>query len=103
LLHVTGVSNPNVPGGTATVDLTTPGVALIKVVFTAPVSGANLELTRLIADVPAGATYGAKQLLDIRNIVIDAGAVAAQGGRWHRGGRLHRRRYVQALRILCST
>jgi hypothetical protein len=78
LLHVTGVSNPNVPGGTATVDLTTPGVALIKVVFTAPVSGANLELTRLIADVPAGATYGAKQLLDIRNIVIDAGAVAAQ-------------------------
>jgi len=75
LLHVTGVTNP--AGGIATVDLTTPGVAVVQVAFAAPVNGANLELTRLIADVPAGATYGAKQLLDIRNIVIDAGAVAA--------------------------
>ena len=75
LLHVTGVANPT--GGTATVDLATPGVAVVQVVFPGPVSRANLELTRLIADVPAGATYGAKQLLDIRNIVIDAGAVTA--------------------------
>jgi hypothetical protein len=77
LLHVTGLTNP--VGGTASVDLSTAGAAIVSVKFNSPVSGANLELTRLIADVPATATYGAKQLLDIRNIVVDAGAVSMRG------------------------
>ena len=76
LLQVTGVANPL--RGTAKVELSTPGVAAIEVVFAAPVSGTSLELTRVLATVPASAPYGAKHLLDIRNIVIDGGAIAAQ-------------------------
>ena len=45
--------------------------------FDAPTSGAGLELTRLLATVPATATYGAKELLDIGNVVVDGGAIAA--------------------------
>ena len=76
LLDVTGILNP--AGGTATIDLSTAGVAVIDVSFAAPVSGANLQLGRLLASVPASAPYGAKQRLDVRNVSVDGGAVAAQ-------------------------
>ena len=76
LLHVTGFSNP--AGGTATVDLSVSGVAKVQVVFAAALSGANLELGRLIATVPATAPYGATQVVDVRNVSVDGGAVAAQ-------------------------
>jgi len=75
LLQVTGFSNP--AGGTATVDLSMPGVARVQVVFAAAVSGADLELGRLIATVPVTAPYGARQVLDLRNVSVDGGATAA--------------------------
>ncbi|HEY8431821.1 MAG TPA: right-handed parallel beta-helix repeat-containing protein, partial [Sandaracinaceae bacterium] len=55
-LEVTGIASA--AGGNATIDLGTPGVAAIEVVFDAPVSGADLDLGRLIATVPASASYG---------------------------------------------
>ncbi|WP_457423984.1 right-handed parallel beta-helix repeat-containing protein [Roseateles sp. P5_E7] len=75
LLLVTGFSNP--AGGTATVDLSTPGVARVQVVFAVAVSGADLELGRLIATVPATAPYGARQVLDVRNVSVNGTALAA--------------------------
>ena len=76
LLQVTGFSNPE--GGTVTLDLSTPGVAKVQVVFAAAVSGDYLELGRLIAIVPTTAPYGARQVVDVRNVSVDGGAVAAQ-------------------------
>jgi hypothetical protein len=80
LLTVTGVADP--AGGVATVDLATPGIAHIDVVFAAPVSGANRELGRLLGTVPATAPYGAKQRLDIDAVALDgvAGAAADNDG-----------------------
>lgn len=76
LLDVAGVLDP--AGGTATIDLSTAGVAVIDVLFAVPVSGANLELGRLVASVPATAPYGAKQRLDVSNVSVDDGAIAAR-------------------------
>jgi len=75
-LQVTGIENP--VGGTATIDLSVAGVAKIDVTFDAAVGGANLVLGRLLGTVPASAPYGSKQLLDIRNVVVDDDATAVQ-------------------------
>jgi Ca2+-binding RTX toxin-like protein len=75
LLTITGIVDP--AGGTATVDLTTAGVAIVDITFAAPVDGTNRELGRLLASVPTAATYGAKQRLDVRNVSVDDGAVVA--------------------------
>ncbi|MGB8858115.1 MAG: dockerin type I domain-containing protein, partial [Ilumatobacteraceae bacterium] len=76
LLQVTGFSNP--AGGTVTLDLSTPGVAKVQVVFAVAVSGDYLELGRLIAIVPTTAPDGARQVVDVRHVSVDGGTVAAE-------------------------
>lgn len=76
MLTVTGIEDP--VGGTATVDLSVAGVASIGIVFDTPVSGDDLVIGRLLGTVPGTAPYGAKQLLDVRNVVVDGDATLAQ-------------------------
>jgi hypothetical protein len=80
LLTITG-ANPGsgLPAGvTLSSDTTTPGLLLVEIDSPAALAAGNLELLRLVADVPAGADYGAAHVLDIANVEVNGAAL--QGG-----------------------
>ena len=75
LLHITAVSGGAglPPGSSMATDFSTPGQVRISLALGAALGNGNSELVRLIADVPATAAYGAKQVLDLRDMVLDTG------------------------------
>ncbi len=69
---------PGLPvGATVNLDTTTAGIALIQFNSPTPLTAGTTRFVDLQADVPATAPYRTKQVLDIANISLNAGAVAA--------------------------
>jgi hypothetical protein len=80
LLNITAASvAPGLPAGAAvTLDTSTPGLAAL--VFTSPALASGVtEFVRLTANVPASAasSYALKNLLDLTDVLVNDGAVAA--------------------------
>ena len=77
LLHITGVSMADGVSGTlsSTIDLVN-GLVQVDISNTALAKG-KLSLIKLTADVPANAPYGAKQILNISDLVVNNGALSA--------------------------
>jgi hypothetical protein len=72
---------PNVPAGaTATLDTSTPGQALISFTSPTPLPAGAIDFVTLTAQVPnaAGTAYTAKHLLDIGNVLVNNGSLAAR-------------------------
>jgi hypothetical protein len=81
LLSITGVVAA-VAGATATADFSVAGLVGISVTGISGLSNATTDLVRLSARVPDAtitSQYGAKQVLDLRNVVVHGGAIAARG------------------------
>ena len=76
LLAITGVSGgAGIPSGsTVSADFSTPGEVRITLSLGSALGAGSLELVRLSANVPGSAPYGAKQVLDLRDISLDTGA-----------------------------
>ncbi len=76
LLNITGVTGgAGVPvGSTVSADFGTPGQVRVTVQLSAALGAGSTELIKLIANVPSTAPYGAKQVLDLKNILLDTGA-----------------------------
>ncbi|OYY95106.1 MAG: hypothetical protein B7Y41_04505 [Hydrogenophilales bacterium 28-61-23] len=76
LLNITGVTGgAGVPAGsTVSADFGTAGQVRITVQLSAVLGAGSTELVRLIANVPSTAPYGAKQVLDLKDILLDTGA-----------------------------
>jgi hypothetical protein len=67
------------PGSQVQSNLSTPGQAQITIMASAPLGVGADELVRLTAQVPTTAGYRASEILDITNITINNGAIAAIG------------------------
>lgn len=80
LMGFVGASNgAGLPAGsTLSVDLSTLGEVRVVITTGAPLGAAAVELLRLQAGVPSAAAYGARQVLDLGDIVINDGAIAAR-------------------------
>ena len=76
LLNITGVAGgTGMPGGsTVSADFSTPGQVRISLQLGAALGAGSVDLVKLVAQVPGSAPYGAKQVLDLRNILLDTGA-----------------------------
>jgi hypothetical protein len=68
------------PGGVLSANLIAPGLAHITVTLPAPLAAGAVELVRLTGLVPATAPYKAAHVLDIANVLVNAGDLAADGG-----------------------
>jgi hypothetical protein len=82
LLIIAG-ANPGsgLPAGvTLSSDATTPGLLRVEIDAPAALAAGNLELLRLVANVPASADYGAAQVLDIANVEVNGAAVQGADG-----------------------
>lgn len=80
LIGFVGASNgAGLPAGsTLSVDLSSVGEVRVLITTGAPLGAAAVELVRLQAGVPSAAAYGARQVLDLADIVINDGAIAAR-------------------------
>jgi hypothetical protein len=77
LLNITGVQLP--AGGTLTPDASPqPGVVKVEISFASPVAANGLIVARLIGQVPGNAPYGAKHVLDLRNVVVNDGGISVR-------------------------
>ncbi len=76
LLTINGITT-DLPGASATVDTSTPGLARITVTTPTALAAGPIELARLLATVPTSAPYGAKQVLDLGDVVVNGGTIAA--------------------------
>lgn len=76
LLAITGVGGgAGMPAGsTVSADFSTPGEVHVSLSLGSALGSGSLELVRLSANVPGSAPYGAKQILDLRDISLDTGA-----------------------------
>jgi subtilase family serine protease len=76
LLSITGVSvGAGIPAGSsASADFSVAGQVTVTVQINGALTAAATELVRFAANVPATAPYGAKQVLDLKNILLDTGA-----------------------------
>jgi len=80
LLTITAVqAGPDAPSDMLVeANLTEPGVAVISFAIPGdPMASGAANLIEIIAEVPADATYGAVQVLDISDVEINAGAIEA--------------------------
>ena len=66
-------------GSTLSVDLSVAGQVRVEITTTAPLGAGTLELVRLQAGVQTAAPYGAAEVLDLTDISINGGAIAARG------------------------
>jgi hypothetical protein len=78
LLTISGAAvAPGLPPTAAvTVNTSTPGVALLQFTSSTPLVSGTTRFVDLQASVPASATYLAKEILDLGNIVVNGGSVA---------------------------
>ncbi len=76
LLNITGVSvGAGIPAGSsASADFSVAGQVTVTVQVNGTLTAAATELVRFTANVPETAPYGAKQVLDLKNILLDTGA-----------------------------
>src|SRR5207244_7012573 len=81
LLNITAVSAGSLlpTGSQVQANLGTPGQAQINVTTPTPLSAGAAELIKLTANVPATATYRAAEILNITNVSVNGGAIAAVG------------------------
>src|SRR5207245_2146569 len=79
LLHITQASpGPSMPAGTQVVaNLSVPGVATVAVVSATALGPGAKDIVSLTAQVPATAPYRAKQILDVGEVRVNEGALAA--------------------------
>ncbi|MCY2987786.1 MAG: FG-GAP-like repeat-containing protein [Planctomycetota bacterium] len=76
LLQISG-GTTSVSGGSVQVNATTPGVVIVVFYGTAPLAAGEVTFVNLQAEVPtanANAIYGAKQILDLSNLVVSDGS-----------------------------
>ena len=81
LLDITGVSTA-LPGASVSADFSVTGRVGISVTGLSGLTSATTELVRLVARVPDATItdrYGAKQVLDLRDVQVNGGAVPARG------------------------
>jgi hypothetical protein len=78
LLQLTGVTEGNrLPkGATLSVDLGTPGLATLTLLSPKPLAKGEFTLGSLVAMVPAAASYGAVQRLDLTVLSVNGGDAA---------------------------
>lgn len=76
LLNITGVTGGSgMPvGSTVSADFSTSGEVRISLQLGSALGAGSIDLVKLVAKVPGSAPYGAKQVLDLRNILLDTGA-----------------------------
>ena len=81
LLDVTAASlSTSVPGDwLASVDVSTPGLATLSASGTTPLGAGVANVFDLIAEVPAGAAFGASQVIEITSAQLNGGAVNVVG------------------------
>jgi len=81
--HHWRIATDNVPTDwSATIDLTTtPGSALLTASGTTPLDGDAQEIFRLTGMVPYSAEYGEMRLLEIGQLSVNSGSIAAIGDR----------------------
>ncbi|WP_254511828.1 SdrD B-like domain-containing protein [Anatilimnocola floriformis] len=79
LLNIQGIAvAPGMPtGATASLVITTPGLATITFASTTPLTIGAKQFVTLQASVPSTATYRAKHILDLTNISLNSGAIPA--------------------------
>ena len=79
LLNITSAAvAPGLPVGAAVnLNLTTPGVAVIRFTSPTPLAMGTTRFVDLQAAVPTTATYRSKQVLDIANISLNSGTIPA--------------------------
>ena len=79
LLNITSAAvAPGLPVGAAVnLNLTTPGVAVIRFTSPTPLAMGTTRFVDLQAAVPTTATYRSKQILDIANISLNSGTIPA--------------------------
>jgi len=80
LLSITGATT-TLPGASLTVNLDVDGQVGITLTGISGLTHASTDLVRLVARVPEATItgqYGAKQVLDLRNIRVNGGAIAAR-------------------------
>jgi hypothetical protein len=58
-------------GATVTLDTTTPGQVVISFSSPTPLAGGTIDLITLTASVPNSAPYAAKQVLDLRAVMVN--------------------------------
>ena len=81
LLSITGASTA-LAGASVTVDLAVSGQIGITVTGITGLTNTTTDLVRLVAHVPDATItgqYGAKQVLDLRDISVNGGAITARG------------------------
>ncbi len=85
LATISGVSaGSGVPAGTVvSADLSTPGRVEVTVEAPAPLAAGSLELVRLAGAVPAAATYGSAQVLNITVSSVEGAAAVADDDGLH--------------------
>ncbi len=79
LLTITGaVLGPDAPAG-ATVQFSDVGAGEVTVAFSSssPLPAGSAEFIKLTAAVPQSATYGAAHVLDVTDVVVNGGTIAA--------------------------
>ncbi|MBI1397472.1 MAG: tandem-95 repeat protein, partial [Betaproteobacteria bacterium] len=80
LLTVSGFSGGTLPAGAqVSVDTSVAGVLQVSITSQTAFGAGRVVLGDLAATVPAGATYGAKDLLHLTDVQLDGGASAARG------------------------
>jgi hypothetical protein len=78
LLTITGgAPAPGLPGATVNVNTTTPGTAIVQFNSPTPLPPGTTRFLDLQANVPAGAPYRSKHVLNINTISLNGGAIPA--------------------------
>jgi hypothetical protein len=74
------VAGAGLPAGSQVqADFSLPDRVHVTVTSAAPLGAGSIELLRLVAQVPAAASYGASQILAISNLSLNGGAIPAIG------------------------
>ena len=76
LLEITSIAlSAGVPGDwTPTVDLSTPGLAIVSATGTTALAAGPSDLFNITAEVPSGAAFGAAQVLEISSALVNGTA-----------------------------
>lgn len=78
LLNITSASvAPGIAGATVSIQTTTPGIARIQFTSPTPLPAGTTRFIDLQTAVPNAAPYRNKAVLDLANVVLNGGAVAA--------------------------
>ncbi len=71
-----GSTLPN--GSTVQSDLSVPGILTLNITSPSAIGGSNIDLVRLLSEIPSAAPYGKAGVLDIANLSINNNTIAAR-------------------------